>query len=76
MSRLQKFIEIGPHGEDPTTGTAYVLNNDRLPQPVEGMRWRLVEDFNAGDEILRDAGLKDVFKAAIRNGYAIVNLRA
>jgi hypothetical protein len=73
MSRLQKFVEIGSYGEGPLR-TAYVLESDKLPDPVEGKQWRLVEDFNAGSEILNDAGLKDVFKAAIRNGYAVVDL--
>ena len=70
MNRLQKFIEIGAYGEGPTR-TAYVLELDRLPAPQEGNEWRLVEDFNAGNEILADASLKEVFKAAIRNGYAV-----
>lgn len=73
MSRLQKLIEVGSSEKDPTRA-AYVLEFDKLPLPIDGMQWRLVGDFKAGDEILKHAGLKDVFKAAIRNGYAVVSL--
>ena len=71
MSRLEKFVEIGPYGEGPTR-TAYALEPEKLPLAAEGTQWRLVEDFNAGDEILKHTGLKEVFRAAIKNGYAIV----
>jgi hypothetical protein len=74
MSRLQKFVEIGAYGEGPTR-TAYVLDARKLPAPADRMQWHLVEDFNAGDEILKNSGLADVFKTAIRDGYAIVNLK-
>lgn len=75
MSRLEKFVEIGSYGEGPTRA-AYALGSEKLPAPAEGMRWRPVENFSAGDEILKDAGLKDVFKAAISNGYAVVDFGA
>jgi hypothetical protein len=75
MSRLEKFVEIGSNGEGPTRA-AYALEPDKLPKPKAGMQWMVVEGFNAGDEILRDVGMKDVFKTAIAHGYAIVNLTA
>lgn len=71
MRRLQKFVEIGSYGEGPAR-TAYALESDKLPDPQEGSQWRPVENFNAGDEILQNSQLKEVFKAAIRDGYAIV----
>ncbi len=75
MSRLQKFIESGPDAESPTR-VVYVLGAAKLPKPQEGRHWLLVENFSVGDEILKDARLVDVFKAAIDNGYAILNLKA
>jgi hypothetical protein len=60
-------LRPGPYGEGPTRA-AYVLETGALPKATNGMQWRLVENFNAGDEILKDAGLKEVFKAAIRQG--------
>jgi len=74
MNRLQKFVEIG-QGSDNPTRTAYALGMAKLPEATEGMSWRPVEDFKAGDEILKDAGLKDVFKAAISNGFAVIGAR-
>jgi hypothetical protein len=71
MTRLQKFVEQGAYGE--TSGrVAYVLRLDSLPEAGEGMTWQKVESFNAGDELLSDAGLKDVFKFALEKGCALV----
>ena len=73
MSCLQKFVGVGSSGEGQIRA-AYMLKSEKLPAPAEGKQWQVVESFNAGDEILKDAGSKDVFKAAIRDGYAIVSL--
>lgn len=75
MSRLQKFAEIGANGDGPRR-IAYALDLTQLPALEQGSEWRLVENFKPGDEILRDARLADVFKAAISDGYAIVTPRA
>lgn len=69
--RLQKFFEQGEFGEGPGR-IAYVLKLDIMPQPQQGMTWRTDPSFNAAEAILNDPGLKDVFKTAIANGYAIV----
>ena len=40
---------------------------------LEGMNWQTAHPFNvAADELLKDPGLKDVFKVAIEKGYALV----
>lgn len=72
MGRLQKFIERGAFG-DLTLRTAYALGADKLPEPSEGARWYPVSTFNAGDELLENSSLKEVFKSAIDTGCAIVS---
>jgi len=71
ISRLQKFVEQGTGGECPGR-TAYTFNGSLLPEPTRGFDWRPVAGFSVSDEILKDAGLKKVFKAAILYGYAII----
>jgi hypothetical protein len=36
------------------------------------MEWRLDTGFNAAEELLQNEGLKDVFKMAIAEGYAVL----
>ena len=72
MTGLQKFIEQGPYGEK-SGGVAYAFKLSSLPQPNEGMDWQIARSFNVADELLNDAGLKDVFKVAIDKGCAVVN---
>jgi hypothetical protein len=72
MNRLQKFVEQGPYGEEPGR-TAYAFGPDNLPEPDKGLEWQPVTSFRPADELMEDAGLKDVFKSAIKNGYAVVS---
>jgi hypothetical protein len=74
MNRLRKFVEMGANGEGPAR-IAYAMGAGKLPDAADGMSWHRVEDFNAGDEILKDAGLKDAFKTAIGAGCAVVDVR-
>ena len=74
MNRLQKFVEQGAKGEKPGR-VAYVLRLESRPEADEGMTWQKVESFNAGDELLEYAGLKEVFSLAIKNGCALVTPR-
>jgi hypothetical protein len=71
MTRLQKFAEQGAYGEK-SGRVAYVFGLDSLPEAAEGMTWQKVESFNAGDDLLRDPGLKFIFKVAIDKGCAVV----
>jgi hypothetical protein len=71
MNRLQKFIEQGAYGEK-SGRVAYVLRLDSMPEAGESMTWQKVESFNAGDELLENAGLEEVFRLAIKNGCALV----
>ena len=71
MNRLTKAIETGASGE--TTGrVAYVLEPKKLPEAHPGCAWREDATFSAADEVLADGGLKEVFRAAVRHGFAIV----
>jgi hypothetical protein len=71
MNKLMKFIEQGAYGEK-SGRTAYAFKSSSLPASGNGMQWQPVNSFNAGDELLRDAGLKDVFKIAVSQGCAVV----
>jgi hypothetical protein len=56
--------------------TAYVLNMSSLPKLADGMVWDVVPTFRAGDELLDNPGLKDVFRMALEKGCAIVTPKA
>jgi hypothetical protein len=71
MTRLQKFVEQGGDGVEPGR-TAYAFSQDKLPPPGENLEWKAVLSFNAADEVMRNPGLKDVFKTAIAEDIAIV----
>jgi hypothetical protein len=71
MHRLQKFVEQGPYGEKPGR-TAYALRLDNLPAPGKGLKWKPVTSFRPADDLMENAGLKEVFQAAIMNGCAVV----
>ena len=74
MTGLHKFVEKGQHGEE-TGRAAYVFQSSSLPQPAEGTLWHPVR-FNAAEELLYDPSLEAVFKMAIENGFAVVEVKA
>ncbi|WP_425908167.1 hypothetical protein [Nitrobacter sp. TKz-YC02] len=74
MSRLQKFIEQSVTGEK-SKRAAYAFGPEKLPPPGENLEWKTVSSFNAAAEIMRDAGLKNIFILAIDEGCAIVEDR-
>jgi hypothetical protein len=71
ITPLQKFVEQGAYGEK-SGRVAYAFKLSSLPQPNEGMNWQTAHPFNVADELLKDPGLKDVIKVAIKKGYALV----
>ena len=75
MTRLQKFVEQDAFGKN-SGRVAYGFRLDLLPEASDGMSWRKIESFSAGDELLTNAGLKEVFKMAIEKGYALVTYSA
>jgi hypothetical protein len=71
MNRLQKFVEQGAYGEK-SGRVAYAFQVSSLPPTSDGMTWQATQSFNAADELLKDAALEDVFKAAVDKGCAVV----
>jgi hypothetical protein len=72
MDSLQKFVEGRSNGKK-SGRIAYALGPDNLPKPTSGFEWQAVP-FDAGDELLRSAGLKAVFQAALETGCATVKI--
>ncbi len=70
---LRRYAEWLSRGKR-TGRVAYVLDERKLPEPVSGGEWAVDPKFNAAQEILTDPSLKEVFKTAIRQGFAVVNL--
>jgi hypothetical protein len=75
MNRLQKFIEQGAYGEK-AGRTAYAFGPDNLPEPNNNMKWKPVAPFSPADELMVEAGLKEVFEVALRKGFAVVEPRS
>jgi hypothetical protein len=71
MNRLQKFVERGAYGEKPWR-TAYAFGPGNLPEPGAGLEWKPVTSFRPADELIDNAGLKEVFNAALKDGCAVV----
>jgi hypothetical protein len=60
MNRLQKFVEHRSDGD--TLGrVAYACGPVNLPEATAGFECQAVSSFNAGDELFKNAGLKEVF---------------
>ncbi|WP_431015540.1 hypothetical protein [Bradyrhizobium pachyrhizi] len=68
---MQKFIEQSPSGRG-LGRSAYAFEAAILTAPAAGMKWHAVADFSAAEEVLRNPGLKTVFKAAFDTGFAVL----
>jgi hypothetical protein len=73
VSRLTKVIETGTDGGK-SGRVAYVLMPKSFLSRRTEFEWREDVSFNAADAILADGRLKEAFRAAVRNGYAIVDV--
>jgi hypothetical protein len=71
MNRLRRFYEKVPYGRA-SSRVAYVTNRAALPEALPDAEWAEDAAFNAGDAILADPRLKDVYKEAILKGCAMV----
>jgi hypothetical protein len=71
VNRLQKFVEQGAYGEK-AGRTAYAFGPDNLPEPGKNLEWKPVTSFRPADELMENAGLKEVFQSAIAKGCAVV----
>ena len=70
MNRLRKYVERLPDGRE--LRLAYAMSETALPDARPRSRWQEITPFSAADEVMAEPGLKDVFKAAIERGFAIV----
>jgi hypothetical protein len=43
------------------------------PAPAHGAQWRIDQTFNAGDEILKSSGFREVLASVLKKGYEIVS---
>jgi hypothetical protein len=41
--------------------------------PAHGAQWRIDQTFNAGDEILKSSGFREVLASVLKKGYEIVS---
>jgi hypothetical protein len=69
MNRLRRFYEKGPYGQT-STRVAYATSRAALPEPSPDAEWTEDAAFNAGDAILANPLLKEVYKQAILKGCA------
>jgi hypothetical protein len=69
MNRLRRFYEKVPYGRT-SSRVAYVTNRAALPQALPDAEWTQDATFNAGDAILANPLLKEVYKEAILKGCA------
>jgi hypothetical protein len=70
-ARIVRFIEIGAYGE--RSGRQLLIKADAFrPPAADGAEWHIDSTFNAGDEILKSSGFRDVLAAVLKDGYAIV----
>ena len=67
MNRLRRYYEKVPHGET-LARVAYAISKAALPEPLPCSEWAEDITFNAGDAILVDPLLKEVYKEAILKG--------
>jgi hypothetical protein len=69
MNRLRRFYEKVPYGRT-SSRVAYVTNRAALPEALPDAEWTEDAAFNAGDAILANPSLKEVYKQAILKGCA------
>jgi hypothetical protein len=69
MNRLRRFYEKVPYGRT-SSRVAYVTNRAALPKALPDAEWTEDAAFNAGDAILANPLLKEVYKEAILKGCA------
>jgi hypothetical protein len=70
VNRLRKYVELMPDGRE--LRLAYAMSETALSQARPRSRWQEITPFSAADEVMAEPGLRDVFKAAIERGFAVV----
>jgi len=69
MNRLRRFYEKVPYGQT-SSRVAYVTSRAALPEATPDAEWTEDTAFNAGDAVLANPQLKQVYKEAILKGCA------
>ena len=69
MNRVRRFYEKVPYGQT-SSRAAYATSRAALPEPSPAAEWTEDAAFNAGDAILANPLLKEVYKEAILKGCA------
>ena len=69
MNRLRRFYEKVPYGQT-SSRVAYATSRAALPEPSSNAEWTEDVAFKAGDAILANPLLKEVYKQAILKGCA------
>jgi hypothetical protein len=75
MKRLRRFYEKVPYGRT-SSRVAYATSVAALPKSLSDAEWTEDAAFNAGDAILADPLLKEVYKEAILKGCAFEKPKA
>jgi hypothetical protein len=75
MNRLRRFYEKLPHGRT-SSRIAYATSIAALPpESSTDAEWTEDPAFNAGDAILANPLLKEVYKQAVLKGCAFENVK-
>jgi hypothetical protein len=69
MNRLRRFYEKVPYGQT-SSRVAYATSKTALPEPSQDAEWTEDAAFNAGEAILANPLLKEIYKEAILKGCA------
>ena len=70
VNRLRRFYEKAPSGQT-SCRVAYVTDAAALSKSVPDAEWIEDTKFHAGEAVLADPTLKDVYKEAILKGCAL-----
>ena len=75
MKRLRRFYEKMPYGQT-SSRVVYATSVAALPtESSKDAEWTEDAAFNAGDAILANPSLKEVYKEAIRKGCAFEKVK-
>jgi hypothetical protein len=74
MNRLRRFYERMPYRQT-SSRVAYATSRTALPEPSSNAEWTEDAAFKAGDAILANPLLKQVYKQAILKGCAFEKVK-
>ena len=74
MNRLRRFYEKVPYGRT-SSRVAYATSRAALPEAAPEAEWTEDAAFNAGDAVLANPLLKEIYKEAILKGCAFEKVK-